>query len=356
MGIKTKNKKKRRLQNQIQSDDTLKRNDPQPAARSGDTQSNGDPLQRKKSKKRKLAGHNEEQLQSAADKTNMPSPLKKKHKRVKKKVKRRHKASPTLTKKKEEKPALDNQETLCRADESAPTYAFDVNAADHCETPLEAYRDLLPVLDDVAKRFGKTRETLKIYDPYYCEGAVKQHLRSLGFAKVSNRNQDCYAHWATKKYDVMITNPPYSGDHVVRLAQYIASQPEKPFCLLLPNYFYTKHDVLLALQKSLNELRFLVPPSRYLYDPPRSSADALGAKRNRKTSKTAPFVSLWFLINVEGQHGVSSRQLPDQFKPSEDKTRRKKQKSQGGPRFNKNGERLCDECGQIFGNCRHSKT
>eukprot|EP00397_Hematodinium_sp_SG-2012_P036824 GEMP01039805.1.p1 GENE.GEMP01039805.1~~GEMP01039805.1.p1 ORF type:complete len:154 (+),score=41.78 GEMP01039805.1:72-533(+) len=124
MGIKTKNKKKRRLQNQIQSDDTLKRNDPQPAARSGDTQSNGDPLQRKKSKKRKLAGHNEEQLQSAADKTNMPSPLKKKHKRVKKKVKRRHKASPTLTKKKEEKPALDNQETLCRADESAPTYAF----------------------------------------------------------------------------------------------------------------------------------------------------------------------------------------------------------------------------------------
>ncbi len=44
----------------------------------------------------------------------------------------------------------------------------------------------------LALRLGKSNATLKIYDPYYCEGSVVLQLRSLGFSSVYNRNEDFY--------------------------------------------------------------------------------------------------------------------------------------------------------------------
>ena len=41
------------------------------------------------------------------------------------------------------------------------------------------------------------------------------------------------------EYDILITNPPYSGDHVERLLTYCVNS-NKPFILLLPNYVYMK--------------------------------------------------------------------------------------------------------------------
>ncbi len=57
----------------------------------------------------------------------------------------------------------------------------------HCR-----YRDVADVLHQLALRLGKTNSTLRIYDPYYCEGSVVLHLRSLGFSCVYNRNEDFY--------------------------------------------------------------------------------------------------------------------------------------------------------------------
>lgn len=71
-----------------------------------------------------------------------------------------------------------------------PKYTFKVDETDHCETPLEAYRDLLELLDEVAESLGKTRSSLLIYDPYYCNGGVQRKLQSLGFDNVINRNRD----------------------------------------------------------------------------------------------------------------------------------------------------------------------
>ena len=39
-------------------------------------------------------------------------------------------------------------------------FPFDVDANDHCETSLEAYRDLAPFLGMLAEALGKTKEDL----------------------------------------------------------------------------------------------------------------------------------------------------------------------------------------------------
>ena len=82
-------------------------------------------------------------------------------------------------------------------------------------------------------------------DPYYCEGSVVHHMNRLGFesvrtglpgssvsmfcflarscVQVYNRNEDFYAaisEHKTPEYDVLLTNPPYSGDHWDRLLEF----------------------------------------------------------------------------------------------------------------------------------------
>ncbi len=48
------------------------------------------------------------------------------------------------------------------------------------------------MLHQLALHLGKSATTLRIYDPYYCEGSVVLHLRALGFTNVYNRNEDFY--------------------------------------------------------------------------------------------------------------------------------------------------------------------
>ena len=55
---------------------------------------------------------------------------------------------------------------------------FDASSDDHCETPLAAYQDVVPILRVLAASLGKPLEDLRIYDPYYCDGAVGRNLGS----------------------------------------------------------------------------------------------------------------------------------------------------------------------------------
>ena len=59
-----------------------------------------------------------------------------------------------------------------------------------------------------------------LHDPYYCEGSMVAHLNALGFESVYNENEDFYERVATKttpEFDVLVTNPPYSGEHFKRI-------------------------------------------------------------------------------------------------------------------------------------------
>lgn len=155
-----------------------------------------------------------------------------------------------------------------------PRYCFDVDDTDHCETPLQAYKDLLTVLDELVKSLNKERSTLKIYDPYYCDGGVKKKLSSYGFNSVINQNRNFYddiENKSTPEYDILVTNPPYSGFHMEKLLDFCdeSARSQKPFLLLLPHFVYTKDYYKRALSSELSaEMFFLVPEMRYAYIPP----------------------------------------------------------------------------------------
>ena len=70
---------------------------------------------------------------------------------------------------------------------------FVVDYNDHFETPKVAYSDIAPMLNAVATALNKSASDLTIYDPYWCEGSMVEHLKDLGFPNVINRNRDFYA-------------------------------------------------------------------------------------------------------------------------------------------------------------------
>jgi hypothetical protein len=158
-----------------------------------------------------------------------------------------------------------------------------------------------------------------IYDPYYCDGAVIRNLNELGFTNVYNRKEDCYAVWEQQNaaatlssnspnshlppFDVLVTNPPYSDNHIERLIQFISSNVfgARPWFLLLPNWVHKK-DYFVQASKSTTTAHgraaalqpfFIVPPShrRYVYVPP---PHFRSARKSDVHVKSSPFVSMWY--------------------------------------------------------------
>jgi hypothetical protein len=190
------------------------------------------------------------------------------------------------------------------------SFPFEADPDDHCESPIDAYQHILPILQNYAKRRytsqtqqtrnDVTKETLSIYDPYYCDGQVKRHLNDLGFPNVYNMKEDCYALWNdptlydTIQYDVLLTNPPYSGDHIERLMKHVTSTKnrDKPWILLMPMYVhkkeYFKHWTKVTHQQPI----YLIPKKRYVYEPPPQFRTKKVSDTHKKSS---PFVSCWYL-------------------------------------------------------------
>lgn len=170
-------------------------------------------------------------------------------------------------------------------------FPYPTDEDDHCESPLEAYQDITPFLKHLERL--STSNHISIYDPYYCNGAVKRHLNQLGFGQVYNEKEDCYEAWKSLRSfgDVLVTNPPYSGDHIQRLLEYATSSRRQgqPFFLLLPNWVVKKD----YYQTSTRHIRpfYLVPHKRYVYAPPK---DFRSAKKSDTHKKSAPFVSMWY--------------------------------------------------------------
>ena len=119
---------------------------------------------------------------------------------------------------------------------------FAAEEDDHCETAPEAYSHIAELLHLTARSLGVQPESLRIYDPYFCNGAVVRHLGALGFLSVHNHNHDCYAVWAagtTPEHDVVITNPPYSSSHPRRMLEFLVANG-KPWLACMPNWISAK--------------------------------------------------------------------------------------------------------------------
>jgi hypothetical protein len=182
---------------------------------------------------------------------------------------------------------------------------FQADPDDHCETSPTAYKDILPLLAFLAARLDKRISTVSIYDPYYCAGGTSKHLNALGFDQVYNQPEDFYqviAEKRTPEADVLITNPPYSGDHLQRLLDFLETgNKQKPFLLLLPSHFAKRP----AFESFSRRCVYLTPSERYHYWTPegRREGDENDAKKRKKRthknlylgSRNSPFYSYWFV-------------------------------------------------------------
>jgi hypothetical protein len=164
---------------------------------------------------------------------------------------------------------------------------FSADPDDHCETSSIAYSHIVPLLEYLADQKSCTKKELRIYDPYYCAGGTVQHLQSFGFAQVYNQPEDFYQSIATGKvppHDVIVTNPPYSGDHLDRLLTFLKDNG-KPFLLLLPDHFAQRPSYISASTTWFqNSLLFLTPPQRYHYWTPEGRRND---EDNATTAKSA---------------------------------------------------------------------
>jgi len=179
-------------------------------------------------------------------------------------------------------------------EEDGSKFPFETDPDDHCESPLQAYQDILPFLKSVGNQ--KLPKDVRIYDPYYCNGAVRRNLDSIGFPNVYNQKEDCYKVWSTPgrypSFDILITNPPYSADHMEKLMQHITSPAfgNRPWMLLLPQFFHKK-DCYSRATAHIQPF-YLVPKKRYVYLPPPSFRQA---KKSDVHKKSSPFVSMWYI-------------------------------------------------------------
>jgi hypothetical protein len=164
-----------------------------------------------------------------------------------------------------------------------PKHPFATDYNDHFETPLQAVADLLPALDALCAHLGRSRATLRVWDPFFCAGGMARHLAKLGFAAAIHRNEDFYGVIAARgapPFDVLLTNPPYSGDHKARVLDFAVSTG-KPFFLLLPAYCAGR--AWWGARAAAAAPFFAAPPRAYHFEHPQG------------TGKGAPlFESLWY--------------------------------------------------------------
>jgi hypothetical protein len=169
-------------------------------------------------------------------------------------------------------------------------YPYKVDYNDHFETPVTAYRDILPLLDSI----NSSREEHIIYDPYFCDGRTKRILMDeLGFPNVVHECRDFYKDIATEQvpnHHTLITNPPYSDQHKEKCIEYCLEQlkgKNRPFFVLMPNYVAAREYYRKQVEKEGDGIQedvvYLLPSTPYEYDHPEGTGHTV-----------SPFASIWY--------------------------------------------------------------
>lgn len=161
--------------------------------------------------------------------------------------------------------------------------------ADHCETNIRAYMDIKDALETIAGLTpGIERPAdIRVWDPFFCTGRMRTHMISIGFPNVRNENEDFYeVKHNPPSHDILLTNPPYSRDHIPRLLEY-CTQLDSPCFLLLPSWV-GKKDYFSRFDNQDSRYFFITPKSgRYTYHNP--------GLDGAKVGRTAPFQSFWYV-------------------------------------------------------------
>lgn len=148
---------------------------------------------------------------------------------------------------------------------------FITNISDDAETPLRAYKHIEPILSSITSSLGKNKEDIILYDPYYCCGTMKKYLATLGYTNVINEPRDFYHDIQTLSipyFDILITNPPFSGDHIIKLLDWILTIPQPTFLLLPQQHLHKSHYYSFCLSLAIQNIPqpFFIGPVDMAYD------------------------------------------------------------------------------------------
>lgn len=148
------------------------------------------------------------------------------------------------------------------SDDTKLHFPYKANFNDHFETSVEALQDLMPVLQAFrALVRPNCPEKFTLYDPYYCAGAIRGHWKQLGIDNLIHEKRDFYADMedgtVPKGFDMLVTNPPFSDDHIERLLDFLIGF-NKPFAFLVPDYVASKDWYTKRIESCFtpNELTF----------------------------------------------------------------------------------------------------
>ena len=196
------------------------------------------------------------------------------------------------------------------AEQTHDTHKFSVEFAvsDHAETPLAAYQDIAPLLQQVACSVAETPPNFKLWDPFFCAGTMQKHLGSLGFKSVINRNVDFYA-TSPPSHQMLITNPPFSGDHLNKVVEFVAARSE-PFALLMPSFVLGRAEWHAAAAAKKPAPFYVVPNRRYSFSPPPwAMGDGVDAG-----ATTSPFTTFWFCWAPAAVNAKQAKWSPQRVK------------------------------------------
>jgi hypothetical protein len=128
---------------------------------------------------------------------------------------------------------------------------------------LSAWQDITFIVDAIYT----TVSDVRVYDPYYCHGGTKELLSVCGFKKefIFNDPVNCYSAQREKSvplHDILLSNPPYSGEHIRRALHYAVST-SKPWAFLLPSYVFLRP----WFQEEIGgqNILYLAPHQRYSF-------------------------------------------------------------------------------------------
>ena len=96
-----------------------------------------------------------------------------------------------------------------------------------------------------------------IYEPFYCSGLSKQYLNELGYKNVIHNDEDFYNNYDKYKYDIIVSNPPFSDKKKIFTK---LKEIDKPFIMIVPVSTITKK--FFTNNYKYDDITLLIPNKR----------------------------------------------------------------------------------------------